>query len=329
MPADDPAVLRRINRAIKNTRSLPAALKLVEDMAASLIAPNEQTYVSLMLVCRKQRQVRAPPHPTSHPPSHTHSPRAPEGVVAPRTAEVAAAPRSHALQSCGSRTLVTALAPHRPKSLISTRTPLGRTPEDFSSSLAGLADGTASVSARSHTLRDGTHAAQAERALVVYEAMKAAAVPAGLLTFNLLLRCTAQARRRDDALRIKQDMDELGVRADAATYTTLIEAVVKAGSARGRQPPAKRLNTAFELFQEMKGAGIEPDASTYNVLIEACSLAQQVNTPSCRASVYWSPEVGRGIRPYGVVESTLFVAHRTRRPLASYTGVCRLRLEKK
>jgi pentatricopeptide repeat protein len=120
------------------------------------------------------------------------------------------------------------------------------------------------------------HAAQAERALVVYEAMKAAAVPAGLLTFNLLLRCTAQARRRDDALRIKQDMDRLGVRPDAVTYTTLIEAVVKAGSARGRQPPAKRLNSAFELFQEMKGAGIEPDASTYNALIEACSLAQQV-----------------------------------------------------
>jgi hypothetical protein len=88
VPADDPAVLRRINSAIKSTKSLPAALKLVEDMAASNIAPNEQTYVSLMLVCRKQRQ--------------------------------------------------------------------------------------------------------AERALVVYEAMKAAAVPAGLLTFNLLLRCTAQ-----------------------------------------------------------------------------------------------------------------------------------------
>jgi hypothetical protein len=75
MAVDDPAVLRRINRAIKNTRSLPAALKLVEDMAASLIAPNEQTYVSLMLVCRKQRQVSAQ-RPDSNPPAHSIATRA-------------------------------------------------------------------------------------------------------------------------------------------------------------------------------------------------------------------------------------------------------------
>ena len=46
----------QINKAILSTRSLPQALKLVEDMAAAKIAPNERTYVSLILVCRKQRQ---------------------------------------------------------------------------------------------------------------------------------------------------------------------------------------------------------------------------------------------------------------------------------
>ncbi|KAK3257136.1 hypothetical protein CYMTET_33767, partial [Cymbomonas tetramitiformis] len=46
----------KINGAIQNTKSLPVALKLVEDMSAASIPPNEQTYVSLILVCRKQRQ---------------------------------------------------------------------------------------------------------------------------------------------------------------------------------------------------------------------------------------------------------------------------------
>ncbi|KAK3279763.1 hypothetical protein CYMTET_12372, partial [Cymbomonas tetramitiformis] len=52
----DPRLLKRINGAIQNTKSLPIALKLVEDMSAASIPPNEQTYVSLILVCRKQRQ---------------------------------------------------------------------------------------------------------------------------------------------------------------------------------------------------------------------------------------------------------------------------------
>jgi pentatricopeptide repeat domain-containing protein 1 len=70
--------------------------------------------------------------------------------------------------------------------------------------------------------------------------MKQAGVKPGMLTYNTLISCCHQAKRLEDAFRIKAEMEAAGMRPDVVTYTALMALVVKTGPYRGRSSPAQR-----------------------------------------------------------------------------------------
>jgi pentatricopeptide repeat protein len=72
------------------------------------------------------------------------------------------------------------------------------------------------------------------------QAMKQAGVKPGMLTYNTLISCCHQAKRLEDAFRIKAEMEAAGMRPDVVTYTALMALVVKTGPYRGRSSPAQR-----------------------------------------------------------------------------------------
>jgi pentatricopeptide repeat protein len=86
-----------------------------------------------------------------------------------------------------------------------------------------------------------------------------------LVTFNTLLDCAAKAGDLQAALDAKQDMEQLRIRPDQRTYTSLLQV-------------ADSSALALELLNEMQSRGIAPNGMTYSAYIDASCRHGRNNT---------------------------------------------------
>ncbi|KAK3274929.1 hypothetical protein CYMTET_16920 [Cymbomonas tetramitiformis] len=237
----DPRLLKRINGAIQNTKSLPVALKLVEDMSAASIPPNEQTYVSLILVCRKQRQAE----------------RALVVYEAMKAAGVQPSLKTYnLLLRCACQ---------------------ARRQEDALRIQAEMKEAGVKLNANTHTvlievaLRCSPYRGRSPpskrlgRMLALLDEMKAEGCQPIAATYNVLIEGAVAAGQIEVALAKYSEMAKQKLKPNQETFQMLMRGAGKSG----------RLNNALAVFGEMKAAGVSPNLDTYNQLIIACGNSQQ------------------------------------------------------
>lgn len=150
--------------------------------------------------------------------------------------------------------------------------------------------------------------------------------------YTTLMKGYMKAGRVSDTIRMLEAMRQQSDNAshpDHVTYTTVVSALVKAGSVdRARQVlaemsrigvPANRvtynvllkgycqqlqIEKARELLKEMTDAGIEPDVVSYNILIDGSILIDD----STGALAFFNEMRGRGIAPTKISYTTLMKA---------------------
>jgi pentatricopeptide repeat protein len=95
-----------------------------------------------------------------------------------------------------------------------------------------------------------------------------------LVTFNTVLKACQKVGDLDSALEIKKLMEELSVRPDVWTYTTLLATVARGKSrSSGERDPT----IALHLLQEMHKWKVYPNGMTYSAFIEACGRCNRVD----------------------------------------------------
>jgi len=269
----DPKVLRQINKAIMSTRSLPQALKLVEDMAAAKIAPNEQTYVSLILVCRKQRQaeralvVYEAMKAASVTPSIltfnlilrcTAQSRRLKDAMRIKSDMLKAEVEPDATTYTILMEVVAKAARHR------GRKPPSKRLLDVFALLDEMKakNVTPTTSTYNVVIEACSLAQQVDQAMAVYLEMLGSNTPVDQTTFSLMMRCASLSGRLQHALAVFGEMKAAGVPANRDIYNHLI---VACGNA-----PQPQVERAFEIFYEMQSEGrVKPNEVTFNALISA------------------------------------------------------------
>ena len=98
------------------------------------------------------------------------------------------------------------------------------------------------------------------------------ALTPNLVTINTLLDACHKAGDLDSALEVQLELDALGIRPDARTYTTLIATVARGKSQHsGKNDPS----LAFALLEEMREKHIQPNGMTYSALIDVCGRCRR------------------------------------------------------
>jgi pentatricopeptide repeat domain-containing protein 1 len=153
----------------------------------------------------------------------------------------------------------------------------------------------------------------ADEALSLYEEMKVALapptptstvghgegeemkLPLDVMVYNPLISVCQKAERNEDAFRVFEEMQRLGVAPDAFTYFIMMAVCEQCGRAEdafalfnemklkevqpGRMAygalisacvKGDRLEEAFDAFTEMKKSGVQPNVTTYNGILFAC-----------------------------------------------------------
>jgi len=269
----DPKVLKQINKSIMSTKSLPQALKLVEDMAAAKIAPNEQTYVSLILVCRNQRQaeralvVYEAMKAAKVTPSIltfnlllrcTAQSRRREDALRIKDEMKASGVEPDVATYTVLMEVVAKAAPHRGR-----KPPSKRLLEVFALLDEMKAKGLAPATATYNMVIEACSAAQqVDQAMAIYLEMVGSNTPVDQNTFALMMRCAGLSGRLQHALAVFGEMKAAGVLANRDIYNHLI---VACGNA-----PQPQVERAFEIFYEMQSEGrVSPNEVTFNALISA------------------------------------------------------------
>ncbi|MBW8831171.1 MAG: hypothetical protein JF606_17460 [Burkholderiales bacterium] len=103
-------------------------------------------------------------------------------------------------------------------------------------------------------------AGKVERALEIFEGMRAAGIIPNVITYSALISACEKAGKVKTALKFFDGMRAAGIIPNVITYSALISACEKAGQAE----------LALKIFDDMRAAGIIPNVITYNALISAC-----------------------------------------------------------
>ncbi|KAA8495273.1 Pentatricopeptide repeat-containing protein [Porphyridium purpureum] len=155
---------------------------------------------------------------------------------------------------------------------------------------------------------------------------------------NAMLKVFVKGGQFDAAMRLADQMEAHGVRADVVTYGTLIDACSKAhdverafaffdrmvlenvrpnrvcyASLIDACGKCKQIDRAFEVFEQMKRDGISPDLFTFNALIDSCGRSRMVE----RAFAAYE-EIGRhNLKPDRVTFNALITCCARARALSS------------
>jgi pentatricopeptide repeat protein len=104
-----------------------------------------------------------------------------------------------------------------------------------------------------------------ERAMSVYEDMKANNVKRSNVTYSILVKLYANAKMEDKALQILSEMQENGIKPGIIVYTCLIQTCLR----------SKRFEQAINLFESLKNDGLKPDHVLYNTIVNGCLYNQR------------------------------------------------------
>jgi len=99
-----------------------------------------------------------------------------------------------------------------------------------------------------------------DRALEVYTDMKNLNILPSNVTYSILIKLFANAKKDDKALSLLDEMKSNGVKPGVIVYTCLIQMCFK----------TKRFNEGIKLFEEMKGSQIKPDHVIFNIVVNGC-----------------------------------------------------------
>ncbi|KAF5737580.1 pentatricopeptide repeat-containing protein [Tripterygium wilfordii] len=114
------------------------------------------------------------------------------------------------------------------------------------------------------------------------------------VTYTTVVSALVKAGSMDRARQVLAEMTRIGVQANRVTYNILLK-----GYSRLLQ-----IGNAKELLREMVNAGIEPDVVSYNTLIDGCILVDD----SAGALAFFNEMRGKGIAPTKISYTTLMKA---------------------
>ncbi|EFJ06515.1 hypothetical protein SELMODRAFT_430583 [Selaginella moellendorffii] len=243
--------IAQINEAIRKAESVPGALKILEETkAAGVHTPNEATYASLMLACRKLGQGE----------------RALTIYEAMKQTKEPISIRTYnTLISCCQQALRMDDAFRVKKELEEA----GVKPDvvTYTSLIDTVIRSTRIPPAQRFCDKSIVETCRLEKALQLYKEMQTLSITPDSKTYNTLIQAAGEAKATEKALELYQSLTKVGLSANSFTFDLLLKCLGSGG----------RLKVALQVYNEARAAGITLYTSTYNFLIGACATAPQPN----------------------------------------------------
>jgi len=108
--------------------------------------------------------------------------------------------------------------------------------------------------------KDRTDNRSFEKAIEIYNDMKADGINRSNVTYSILIKLFSSNKKEEQALLLLDEMKTNGIKPGVIVYTCLIQTCFR----------TKKFDMSIKLFEEMKNSGIKPDHVLYNTVVNGC-----------------------------------------------------------